>query len=187
MLIGPAGAGKSTVGAGVAAAVGREFVDLDAIAGPYYAEAGWSVARVRRRIEDVGRVAAEREWEPARAHAVERAVGASPGVVLALGAGHSSYTNASCRERVHAALRTCQHVWFLEPYEEPARSVRELRARCLRERGVGWRSEDGHDFLAEWVTDPFARSLATETVRTGGESPEETVARLAALVNADMK
>jgi shikimate kinase len=34
-LIGPAAAGKSTLGEGVAAAASREFVDLDDIAAPY--------------------------------------------------------------------------------------------------------------------------------------------------------
>lgn len=96
VLIGPAAAGKSTVGELAAGILGVPFVDLDDVGGPYYAEVGWSIARLVERIGRIGRVAAEREWEPARAHAVGRAVHDHPGAVLALGAGHTSFTDADC-------------------------------------------------------------------------------------------
>jgi hypothetical protein len=78
VLLGPAATGKSTLGQLVAGLLGVAFVDLDAVADDYYPEVGWSVDRLVERIAVVGRVAAEREWEPARAHAVERAVAEHP-------------------------------------------------------------------------------------------------------------
>ena len=62
VLIGPAGAGKTTVGQEIASVTARPFVDLDAVAGRYYAEVGWGLARLRTRIAAVGRRAAETEF-----------------------------------------------------------------------------------------------------------------------------
>lgn len=94
VLIGPAAAGKSTLGGQLAAATGKRFADLDDVAGPYYSELGWTMARLRQRIDEAGLLTAEREWEPARAHAVERAVAGHPGMILALGAGPPAGTAA---------------------------------------------------------------------------------------------
>ncbi|MFF0865312.1 shikimate kinase [Nonomuraea sp. NPDC003560] len=108
ILIGPAAAGKSTLGEGMAAATGRRFVDIDAIGADYYAEAGWDMDRLRSRIRAVGRVAAEREWEPARAHAVERAVADHPDAIIALGAGATTvlYTDADTPDQALTRLLT---------------------------------------------------------------------------------
>lgn len=46
VLIGPAAAGKSTLGELVAPRLRRPFVDIDEVAWPYCAEVGWSLARV---------------------------------------------------------------------------------------------------------------------------------------------
>ncbi|ARU52605.1 hypothetical protein CBR64_15225 [Cellulosimicrobium cellulans] len=119
VLLGPGATGKSTLGGLVAGLLGVAFVDLDAVADRYYPDVGWSVDRLVERIAVVGRVAAEREWEPARAHAVERAVADHPGAVLALGAGHASYTDPACLDRVRAALAPVPHVVLVLPRRRP--------------------------------------------------------------------
>lgn len=181
VLIGPAAAGKSTLGAAVASATGRAFADADTVAGPYYAQAGWTFDRVRERVGAVGRVAAEREWEPARAHAVERLTAQRPGSVLALGAGHGSYTDPACRERVAAALARCRHVVFVTPHEDRDEALRVLRERSILDKGSEWIC-DGHDFLAEWLDDPGTRALATLTLHNGGERPADSAYRLLSLL-----
>ncbi|MEV3978580.1 shikimate kinase [Nonomuraea sp. NPDC049758] len=178
ILIGPAAAGKSTLGEGMAAATGRRFVDIDAIGAGYYAEVGWDMDRLRSRIRAVGRVAAEREWEPARAHAVERAVADHPDAVVALGAGHSHYTQPELFRRVRAALAAVAHVVLVLPCPDEERSVQVLRRRSLATKQTDWISADGHDFLAEWVRDPGNRTLATTVLHTDGQTPDETLARL---------
>ena len=56
VLIGPPATGKSTVAPLVASALRSPWVDLDEIASPYYAEAGWSpamlVSGVGREVKD---------------------------------------------------------------------------------------------------------------------------------------
>lgn len=177
VLVGPAGAGKSTLGRIVAARLGSPFVELDAIAHPYYQELGWSVARLRERAAEVGRWAAEVDWEPARAHAVSRVVTDYPGAVIALGAGHTSYTRDENLAIAREALRQCDHVVRVLPSPHTALSLSVLRERCMASKGHDW-IVDGHDFLADWVNDPRSDALATRTVYTNSESPEQTGERL---------
>ncbi|NKY10360.1 shikimate kinase [Cellulomonas hominis] len=173
VLVGPAAAGKSTAGALAAAALGAPFVDLDAVGGAYYREVGWSVDRLVVRARAAGRIAAEREWEPARAHAVERVVADHPRAVIALGAGHASYTQPDLRARVQRALAPAADVVLLLPSPDRDGSLAVLRERALRTKGTGW-VVDGHDLLAEWLDDEGLRALARRTVHTDGRTPEET-------------
>ncbi|WP_175595080.1 shikimate kinase [Nonomuraea montanisoli] len=184
VLIGPAAAGKSTLGALLAASTGRRFVDVDEVGGAYYAEAGWTMARLRERIQAVGRVAAEREWEPARAHAVRRALAAHPAAIVALGAGHSHYTDQELFEAVRCALAPVPHVILVLPCARHDRSVEVLRHRSISVKGTDWINGDGHDLLDEWVRWPGNALLATATVHTDGEKPVETVDRLLSMCGA---
>lgn len=179
VLLGPAATGKSTLGALVAQRLGVPFVDLDAVADRYYPEVGWSVERLVERVGVVGRVAAEREWEPARAHATERAVAEHPGSMLALGAGHASYTDPAQLARVRAALASVPHVVLVLPSTDREHALGVLRARSLAGKGTDWRPA-GHDFLAEWFDDPGTRSLAHRTFVTGTEDPAASARRLVA-------
>ncbi|MFB8227729.1 hypothetical protein [Cellulosimicrobium sp. NPDC055967] len=177
VLLGPAATGKSTLGELVAGLLGVAFVDLDAVADRYYPEVGWSVDRLVERIAVVGRVAAEREWEPARAHAVERAVADHPGAVLALGAGHASYTDPACLDRVRAALAPVPHVVLVLPGADREHALTVLRARSVAAKGTDW-VRDGHDFLAEWFDDVGTRGLAHRTFLTGADDPAASARRL---------
>lgn len=177
VLLGPAATCKSTLGELVAGLLGVAFVDLDAVADRYYPEVGWSVDRLVERIAVVGRVAAEREWEPARAHAVERAVADHPGAVLALGAGHASYTDPACLDRVRAALAPVPHVVLVLPGADREHALTVLRARSVAAKGTDW-VRDGHDFLAEWFDDVGTRGLAHRTFLTGADDPAASARRL---------
>lgn len=183
VLIGPAAAGKTTVGGLVATRLGRPFVDLDDVGEHYYAEVGWSIGRLVERSRHLGRVAAEREWEPARAHAVRRVLEDYPDSVLALGAGHTSYMDAACFARVSAALAGVPTVALLLPSPDRPAALAELRGRSLASKGTDWISA-GHDFLAEWHDDAGTRLLATDVVFTMGSTPAETAEQLAAVVLA---
>ncbi|MBL7496913.1 shikimate kinase [Frankia nepalensis] len=177
VLVGPAGAGKTTLGRELAARTHKPFVDLDATADGYYAEVGWSIAKLRERIAAVGRLAAEVEWEPARAHAVARAAADHPDAVIALGAGHTSYTDHRHLVTVRAALSRCRDVVRLLPSPEREGSLTVLRRRCAASKGRSW-IVDGHDFLAHWLDDRGTELVATRTIYTRNETPAQTAARL---------
>ncbi len=135
VLVGPAAAGKSTLGELVAARAGAPFVDLDAVGDRYYGEVGWSVQRLAARAAEVGRVAAEREWEPARAHAVARVVEDSPGAVVALGAGHTSYTDPGCRAHVARVLAGVPRVVLVLPSADRGGGARRAPPAVARRQG----------------------------------------------------
>ena len=177
MLVGPPATGKTTLGEILAARLQCPFVDLDAVGGRYYAEAGWSIAKLIERITAVGRLAAEIEWEPARAHAVARVVADHPDGVIALGAGHTSYTDPGLRETVRTVLENCPDVVHILPSPDRDLSLSVLRERCIASKGGPWIA-DGHDFLAAWLDDPVPNQVATRTVYTASQTPDQTVESL---------
>lgn len=175
VLIGPAAAGKSTVGALVAAALGRPFIDLDEVAAAYYEEAGQPLDDLIRHIAHVGLVAAHRWWQPARAHAAVRVIGDHPNTVIAFGAGHSHFEDDVAAEPVHHALADC-FVVLLLPAADPEVAHRVLADRCTQERGEEW---GGSTFLLDWVRSAQNLALADNVVytgsRTAGEVADEVV------------
>lgn len=181
VLVGPLAAGKSTLGALVAERTGRPFIDIDEISWDYGREVGWDLKRLLERDEAVGWLASEREWEPARAHAVERVLADHPGAVIALGAGYTSFHDPQYSARVRAALAQIPHVIHLLPSVDPERSVAILRARAIESRGRDW-IIDGHDFIAGWVADPLADEVATATVFTDGMSSAESADQILRLL-----
>lgn len=92
VLVGPPGAGKSTVGPLVASSLGLRFVDADEASIPYYEAAGWSLARFAGLIEFAGYERAHLAWEEALAYAAPRLLSDYPDAVIALGAGHTHVT-----------------------------------------------------------------------------------------------
>lgn len=181
VLMGPAGTGKSTAGAALATRLETRLVDIDESAGDWYAEVGWSVGKLVERIRAVGRLAAEDEWEVARAHAVVRAVQSCPGAVLALGAGHTSYTDHVHAATASAALSTVPMRVLLLPHTDRHLALAELRRRCMSDKGTDWTVE-GVDLLARWYDDPWVRAQATATIIGADRSPDEIAAEIAALV-----
>lgn len=173
VLIGPAGAGKSTLSARVAKMTGRNFVDIDLAGRPFYEEQGWPVARIYEESARLGWVTTERAWEKARAHAVEQVVSQSGGAVVALGAGHTNYVDDALFERVLYSIQSAQHIVWVEPHVDPTISLAHLRARNLAARNLDY-LHDGHDMLQEWVLDQRAKDLASHRHYTHGFTPAQS-------------
>lgn len=173
-LIGPAGAGKSTLGRLLAAEAGKEFVDIDIAGRPYYLEKGWPVHRIYEESDRFGWVATERAWEEARAHAVAGVLAQATGGVVALGAAHTSYTRDELFAQAKHAVAASAHVLWVEPHHELDRSLALLRRRNVQERNINY-VFDGHDMLAEWLTDQRSKSLATAVHYTQGLTPQQSI------------
>lgn len=149
VLIGSPVAGRSAVGQLLAARLDRAFVDADGAAAPFYAEVGWSVARLAALTAEVGYERAHRAWEDALVHAVERLLEVHPTAVVALGAGHTHLTRPARFTRVQRALQAAEAV--------------------VPER---------------WSTDGRDVHLATCIVDSAGDTPQQTVERIASAVSA---
>ncbi len=100
-----------------------------------------------------------------------------PDAVIALGAGHTSYSDHQHLATVRSALGPCRNVIRILPSPDRDISLTVLRRRCTTSKGRSW-VIDGHDFLAGWIDDPGTRTVATRTVHTLGETPAQTAARL---------
>ena len=180
VLIGPAAVGKSTVGRLLADSIGRTFVDLDEIAGGYYAEVDQPVDALIERIASHGLREAHRWWQPARSHAVDRCLVEHRGAVVALGAGHSHFEDEQFADHVAEALAGC-FVILLLPHADPMVSETVLRARCASERGEAW---GGVEFLQEWVTSSQNAALADAVVYATSMTPTEIALHAAGAIPA---
>ena len=183
VLIGPAGAGKSTLGLQVAEMTGRSFVDIDIAGRPFYEEQGWPVARIYEESARLGWVPTERAWEKARAHAVEQVLLQSGGAVVALGAAHTNYVEDALFDRVKHSIQTAEHIVWVEPHGEPTLSLAQLRARNIAGRDLDY-LHDGHDMLQEWVLDQRAKGLATHAHYTDGFTPRQSAQHIVSLLGA---
>ena len=176
VLIGPVCVGKSTVLPLVAARLGRPHVDLDDVAEPYYEEVGHGRDRLHEIGAARGDLGAYLWWQEAHPHAVRRVLEDHPGAVIALGAGHTTYADASRFEEVRQLLEP-HDVVLLLPGPDHAASLTLLRDRAMRLNGMDW-IMDGVDVLEQWVTGDQNRALATVTVHTGDRSPEAIAAEI---------
>lgn len=181
-LIGPAGAGKSTVGEILAGLLDRVFVDIDAIGDRYYEQVGQPINDLVERIEVDGFRRAHRWWQPARLAALA-ALTDFPTSVIALGAGHSHFEDERCFEEAQHALESV-FVVLLLPSPDPTESLWVLRERCERDKGTDW-IRDGHDFLEEWIRSVQNRSLADLIVFGDGRSATDIARQIAADVSLD--
>ena len=173
ILIGPTGAGKSTLGLLLADRLNLPSVSMDGVAEPYYNECNFGIAEFQRLRAEQGFLTTHRQWEPVRAHATVRVIEEYGRVVLDLGAGHTHYEDPKMFDLVRRAISPCPNVVLLLPCADLDRSVRILRERCLSERGGNW-IHDGYDFIEHWVKDSCNHALATITVFTDGKMPAES-------------
>jgi hypothetical protein len=169
ILIGPIGAGKSTLAARLAERLGVPRCAMDVERWPYMQEAGYDPAvadQIKKRDKHYRNVFAY--WKQFEAHMVERLLAEHRGQVVDFGASQSVYEDEADFARVQAALADYANVVLVLPAPDPAESLRVLKARVWD--GVA----GGFDFQAHFVMHPSNRRLATLTVYTESSTPDET-------------
>lgn len=172
ILIGPWGAGKSTVGLLLSRKLAREQVSLDMVRWDYYKEIGYDNDRAGQIHSKEGFQGLYYYWQPFHAHAVERVVADYPDRIIDFGAGHSVYADPALLERVKTTLAPYPNVILLLPSPDPAES-----RQILKQRGL--------DLLNTYfdLHESFTRSgafeeLAKQTVYTEGKTPAQVAAEI---------
>jgi len=174
VFIGLVTTGKSTQGKLIIKALGKEHVCLDAIAiEKYYEPFGWDLVKYKKMQKTHGQWDAYLDREPSEAYAAQQVVKDYSDSVIYFGAGHSHYQDRTFFESVKEALADVAHVIFLLSSPDLERSVTILRQRCLEQHKTDWILE-GYDFIEHWVKSECNSALATMTIYTEGQTPEET-------------
>jgi shikimate kinase len=167
ILIGPQGAGKSTVAALLASALGRPEVELDSLRWGYYREVGYDAQEQARIAALDGFDGVFRYWKRFDLHAVARVLAEHPRSIIHFGAGHSVFDTPEEREQVKQLLTPYANVVLLLPSADPDVAIARLRAQRPRPF-IG-----GVEYLRHLLTHPSNQTLATCTVYTDGKSPEQ--------------
>src|SRR5438093_2199836 len=133
VLIGPPGAGKTTLGELLAAKLDVPQCSMDDVRWGYYSEIGYDADVQKSLWEQQGFDAVMRYWKPFEAHAVERLLNehhdCAPGCVIDFGAGHSFYEDESLFARVQQALAPFPNVVLLLPSADLDESIQMLNER----------------------------------------------------------
>jgi len=129
VLIGPIGAGKSTIGALLANRLRLPQCSMDELRWGYYKEIGYDEDLAEHIRETEGFWGVNQYWQPFEAYAVERLLQEHNQCVIDFGAGHSVYEDADLFQRVQQALVSYPNVVLLLPSPDLDESIRILNQR----------------------------------------------------------
>lgn len=176
ILIGPLGAGKTTLMRLLAERLGWMPLDLDDLRWAYYAEIGYDEGYAKQLRDSEDWFALGRYWKPFEAHSVERVVADYPeNHVIAFGAGHSVYDDPELLARVQTALAPFPVV-LLMPAADVDETLAITRARIaakapeIPEANLDLITTINRGFAAH----PANGLLAKHTVFTHDQTPEQT-------------
>jgi shikimate kinase len=167
VLIGPIGAGKSTIGALLAEHLGLPQVSMDDLRVAYYREIGYDEAFAGQLRATEGFPALVAYWKPFEARAVERLLADHRDCVFDMGAGHTVYEDPALFERVRLALAPFRNVVLLLPSENVEQSLELMEGYdpvLARDRAIN----------RHFIEHPSNGLLARYTVYWHGLTPEQT-------------
>jgi hypothetical protein len=168
VLIGPFGAGKSTVSRIISKTLDIRRRSLDDLRFDYYKDLDYDDRAAERIKLTDGFGAYYRHCKPFEAHGVQRMLEDYDQCIFDLGSGHTVYENATLFAGVYAALRPFVNVVLMLPNPDPTRALLRLATRCILEL------EPGVPLNKHLVQSPCNSMLAKHTVYTDGKTPQQT-------------
>lgn len=181
ILIGPLGAGKSTVGRLLAEKLGLPQCSLDDLRWGYFEEIGYdkeAAARIARFGKDIpGKLGYSKPFE---VHAIERVLADHGHSVIDFGASNSVYEDEALLARVEKALAPYPNVILLLPSADAVESAEILKARLtliVKAKGEEIKQEL-FDLNEYFIQHPSNRRLAKMVAYTKDKSPAEICAEI---------
>jgi shikimate kinase len=171
ILIGPIGAGKTTVGQLLAMQLGVPFCSVDTVRPAYYQKVGYdqTAAASGEGVRDV-----MRSSKPFEARTVEMVLAEHHGVID-FGASNSVYDEADLLARVEKVLAPYPHVILLLPSSDADESAEILKTRLIRmltEAGKEF-SDELFELNEHFIRHSSNRQLAKQVIYTKDKTPQE--------------
>jgi len=181
ILIGPYGAGKSTLADLLSEHLNLPTESLD-LHQHYYAEAGFDRDEFRHLIKGPTPLDADLYFQTFFPHALERILADYPHHIIDLGAGHTVYQDEVLFERVRQTLSPYPNVVLVLPSPDPDASIKILRDRVKERPGSSYFLDHDFDFFSHWVKSHCNADLAKITIYTEGKTPEQSTNELIQLL-----
>lgn len=192
LLIGPLGAGKSTIGRLLAEKLDLPQCSLDALPLEFFNAQGFDMQRVEMLKKTQGARAAYLYMQEFGVRVVEHILKEYRQHVIDFGAPYSTYEDDYSLERVKKAFAPYRNVVLLLPSPDLDESVRIVKERMaqreghaeLREWLRGLRVETGVDYEELYVRHHSNFQLAQVVAYTKDKTPEQTRDEIIARLNA---
>lgn len=176
ILIGPLGAGKSTVGQLLAQKLGLPYCSVDVVRWAYYAELGYDTALAAQIAQsDQGVRGALRYTKPFEIQMIERVMTDHRRGIIDFGASNSVYDDPALFARVEQALDPYPNVVLLLPSADLEESADILQTR-LTQLGIAKgeeASQELFDLNEYFIKHPSNQQLAKLVIYTKDKMPEE--------------
>ncbi len=175
ILIGPLGAGKSTIGQLLAERLGLPYCAVDAVRAVYYRRVGYDeTAAAQMAAAGQGIWGVLRYSQPFEARMVEMVLAEHEGVID-LGASNSVYDDEALLARVERALAPYPQVILLRPSPDAAESAAILKERLVRMLTTAGKEFSDELFVLNdyFLQHPANGRLAKQVIYTKDKTPEQ--------------
>jgi shikimate kinase len=168
-LLGPVGAGKTTIGRLLAQQLQRPQASLDGLRWRYYQEIGYDEAEQKRIMAAEGLAGVLDYWKRFDLHAIERLLAEHRDCIVDFGAGQTVFTGEAELVRLQKLLAPYPNVFLLLPSADLDESVAILHQRRQRQTAV-----QGVELDRFLINTYLAQGLASLVVYTGQKMATET-------------